>query len=55
MPQLNPGPWFVILLCSWLVFLIIIPPKVVAFLCPNDPTCNKLKAIPSFPWHWPWF
>nr|UEX92622.1 ATP synthase F0 subunit 8 [Platycephalus sp. 1 LL-2021] len=54
MPQLNPGPWFVILLFSWLVFLIIIPPKVMAFLYPNDPAYKDLKATPSSPWHWPW-
>nr|QZK22863.1 ATP synthase F0 subunit 8 [Megophrys gigantica] len=31
MPQLNPAPWFMILVSSWLIFLILLIPKIKGF------------------------
>nr|YP_008593734.1 ATP synthase F0 subunit 8 [Aphanopus carbo]BAN83754.1 ATPase subunit 8 [Aphanopus carbo] len=54
MPQLNRAPWFAILAFSWLVFLVIIPPKVVAHVFPNTPTPQSTKKPEVKPWNWPW-
>nr|AAX77306.1 ATPase 8 [Cottus paulus] len=54
MPQLNPAPWFAILVFSWLVFLTIIPPKVVTHTFPNEPTPQSTKNHKTEPWTWPW-
>nr|YP_002587005.1 ATP synthase F0 subunit 8 [Pseudolabrus eoethinus]ACB12503.1 ATPase subunit 8 [Pseudolabrus eoethinus] len=54
MPQLNPSPWFAILLFSWLVFLIVIPPKVAAYTFPNELTAQSTQTPTTEPWTWPW-
>nr|YP_514582.1 ATP synthase F0 subunit 8 [Kneria sp. SL-2004]BAE79972.1 ATPase subunits 8 [Kneria sp. SL-2004] len=54
MPQLNPAPWFTILLFSWLVFLTVIPPKVMKFTFNNEPAPTSTKKSPTEPWNWPW-
>nr|WNH20390.1 ATP synthase F0 subunit 8 [Bathypterois grallator] len=54
MPQLNPAPWLLTLLFSWLVFLIVIPPKVVNHIFPYEPTPLNVKKAKSDPWNWPW-
>nr|AAP75343.1 ATP synthase 8 [Chrysiptera talboti] len=54
MPQLDPAPWLVILVFSWLVFLIIIPPKILAHISPNDPTNQSIQTPKMEPWVWPW-
>nr|WNH19830.1 ATP synthase F0 subunit 8 [Stomias danae] len=53
MPQLNPAPWFAILVFTWLVFLIVIPPKVLAHTYPHEPSLNTEKTKTE-PWNWPW-
>nr|YP_009001937.1 ATP synthase F0 subunit 8 [Cynoglossus itinus]AFC88394.1 ATP synthase F0 subunit 8 [Cynoglossus itinus] len=53
MPQLNPGPWMLIGLSSWLIFLLLIPPLVILFKPVNSPT-KKQTLNPLDPWHWPW-
>nr|WPM97896.1 ATP synthase F0 subunit 8 [Maurolicus muelleri]BBG74439.1 ATPase subunits 8 [Maurolicus muelleri] len=53
MPQLNPAPWFFILTFSWLVFLTVIPPKVLAHTFPNEPALDT-KKVKAEPWNWPW-
>nr|YP_010486761.1 ATP synthase F0 subunit 8 [Anisotremus scapularis]UER93362.1 ATP synthase F0 subunit 8 [Anisotremus scapularis]UWI54063.1 ATP synthase F0 subunit 8 [Anisotremus scapularis] len=55
MPQLNPAPWFAILVFSWLVFLIIIPPKVLAYMFPNEPNPQIIQKSKTEPWTWPWY
>nr|BBU26219.1 ATPase subunit 8 [Anabas testudineus] len=55
MPQLNPAPWLLILLFSWLVFLTIIPQKVLAHTFPNDPAPKALKTSKMETWNWPWY
>nr|NP_203718.1 ATP synthase F0 subunit 8 [Pantodon buchholzi]BAB64394.1 ATPase subunits 8 [Pantodon buchholzi] len=52
MPQLNPTPWFLMLLFSWLVFLMI-PQKIMKHHFSTDPSTSNAKEQTS-PWTWPW-
>nr|AAP75313.1 ATP synthase 8 [Chrysiptera annulata]AAP75315.1 ATP synthase 8 [Chrysiptera annulata] len=54
MPQLNPDPWFVLLTFSWLVFLVVLPPKVLAHMTPNHPVHRSTEKSKTEPWAWPW-
>nr|WEW79470.1 ATP synthase F0 subunit 8 [Bostrychus sinensis]WEW79496.1 ATP synthase F0 subunit 8 [Bostrychus sinensis]WEW79509.1 ATP synthase F0 subunit 8 [Bostrychus sinensis] len=54
MPQLNPAPWFAILVFSWLVFLTILVPKVLAHSFPSEATPQSTQAPKTEPWSWPW-
>nr|QUJ18403.1 ATP synthase protein 8 [Chrysiptera taupou] len=54
MPQLNPAPWLLIMLFSWVVFLIIIPPKILSHATPNEPTLQSIETPKAEPWAWPW-
>nr|YP_009311961.1 ATP synthase F0 subunit 8 [Yasuhikotakia morleti]BAV71215.1 ATPase subunit 8 [Yasuhikotakia morleti] len=54
MPQLNPDPWFAILVFSWSVFLLIIPAKISNHITPNEPTPKSAKKHKTKPWDWPW-
>nr|BBU25843.1 ATPase subunit 8 [Pseudanthias squamipinnis] len=54
MPQLNPTPWFLILVFSWLVFLIILPPKVTSHTFPNELSHQTAHTHETKPWAWPW-
>nr|YP_010238471.1 ATP synthase F0 subunit 8 [Turnix tanki]QTE20527.1 ATP synthase F0 subunit 8 [Turnix tanki] len=54
MPQLNPNPWFLIMLASWLTFSLIIQPKLLSFTSTN-PLSNKTHMPQkTSPWTWPW-
>nr|YP_003162750.1 ATP synthase F0 subunit 8 [Microcanthus strigatus]BAH98081.1 ATPase subunit 8 [Microcanthus strigatus] len=55
MPQLDPAPWFTILFFSWTVFLVVIPPKVMAHTFPNEPAHQTAEKIKTSPWNWPWY
>nr|YP_009178220.1 ATP synthase F0 subunit 8 [Ecsenius bicolor]AJW75524.1 ATP synthase F0 subunit 8 [Ecsenius bicolor] len=55
MPQLNPAPWFMILVVTWAVFLTIIPPKVLAHSFPNDPSPVAAEKPKTKSWNWPWY
>nr|YP_001491361.1 ATP synthase F0 subunit 8 [Trixiphichthys weberi]BAF51885.1 ATPase subunit 8 [Trixiphichthys weberi] len=54
MPQLNPAPWFAILVFSWLVFLTIFPPKVLSHTYPNEPSPQSTDTTKTDTWTWPW-
>nr|QUO98650.1 ATP synthase subunit 8 [Oryzias uwai] len=54
MPQLNPAPWFTVLVFTWLVFLIVIPQKVLAHKFPNEPASQNVQKTKSEFWPWPW-
>nr|QDX07557.1 ATP synthase F0 subunit 8 [Callopanchax monroviae] len=54
MPQLDPAPWFLILIASWLTFLMLIPPKVLAHPTCNNPDTLNLDGKETSPWNWPW-
>nr|WNH24295.1 ATP synthase F0 subunit 8 [Ogilbia cayorum] len=55
MPQLNPAPWFTILIFSWLIFLTLIPPKMLAHTFTNMPAPQSTKEHKTEPWNWPWY
>nr|YP_007353860.1 ATP synthase F0 subunit 8 [Homatula variegata]YP_009745329.1 ATP synthase F0 subunit 8 [Homatula laxiclathra]AFQ31601.1 ATP synthase F0 subunit 8 [Homatula variegata]QIH29775.1 ATP synthase F0 subunit 8 [Homatula laxiclathra] len=54
MPQLNPAPWFAILVFSWLMFLTIIPTKVMSHVLPNEPAHLDSEKHKTESWDWPW-
>nr|YP_002154508.1 ATP synthase F0 subunit 8 [Hyporhamphus sajori]BAG69211.1 ATPase subunit 8 [Hyporhamphus sajori] len=54
MPQLNPAPWFAILVFSWFIFITFIPPKVLAHNFPGTPTSQAIEKPKTEPWDWPW-
>nr|ABY47930.1 ATPase 8 [Henicorhynchus lobatus]ABY47932.1 ATPase 8 [Henicorhynchus lobatus]ABY47934.1 ATPase 8 [Henicorhynchus lobatus]ABY47936.1 ATPase 8 [Henicorhynchus lobatus]ABY47938.1 ATPase 8 [Henicorhynchus lobatus] len=54
MPQLNPNPWFLILVFSWLTFLTIIPTKVLSHITPNEPAPMNIEEHKTDSWNWPW-
>nr|AVI16110.1 ATP synthase F0 subunit 8 [Sardinella longiceps] len=55
MPQLNPAPWFAILVFTWLIFLTVIPPKVLAHNFNNEPTTVGASKPKPESWNWPWY
>nr|BAV70838.1 ATPase subunit 8 [Chagunius baileyi] len=54
MPQLNPDPWFAILLLSWMTFLIIIPAKILTHSLPNEPAPMNTEEYKVDSWTWSW-
>nr|YP_009976028.1 ATP synthase F0 subunit 8 [Cinclosoma castanotum]QNL17028.1 ATP synthase F0 subunit 8 [Cinclosoma clarum]QNL17092.1 ATP synthase F0 subunit 8 [Cinclosoma castanotum]QNL17106.1 ATP synthase F0 subunit 8 [Cinclosoma castanotum]QNL17119.1 ATP synthase F0 subunit 8 [Cinclosoma castanotum] len=54
MPQLNPNPWFFIMLTSWLTYSMIIQPKLLSFISTNPPSGKAPTAPSTKPWAWPW-
>nr|ABU68957.1 ATP synthase subunit 8 [Ispidina picta]ABU68961.1 ATP synthase subunit 8 [Ispidina picta] len=54
MPQLNPNPWFYMMLLSWLTFSLIIQPKIMTFISTNSPINKAHTPIKTSPWTWPW-
>nr|BAJ54445.1 ATPase subunits 8 [Hyperopisus bebe] len=54
MPQLNPAPWFLLLIFSWLIFLTVIPQKVMQHNFLGEPAPRTAKEYTSTPWTWPW-
>nr|BAJ08234.1 ATPase subunit 8 [Acanthosaura armata] len=52
MPQLNPLPWFSVLLITWL-FLLIMLTKILNSNHTIDPQTQNLKATKT-PWAWLW-
>nr|YP_010948211.1 ATP synthase F0 subunit 8 [Zenopsis conchifer]WMI35278.1 ATP synthase F0 subunit 8 [Zenopsis conchifer] len=55
MPQLNPTPWLMILLFSWMVFLTFVPPKILAHTLPNESVSQDSKTDLAHSWNWPWY
>nr|YP_009408775.1 ATPase subunit 8 [Etheostoma okaloosae]ASK85704.1 ATPase subunit 8 [Etheostoma okaloosae] len=55
MPQLNPAPWLATLVFSWLVFLIVVPMKILAHIYPNGLTSQSTQNPETAPWTWPWY
>nr|YP_010534107.1 ATP synthase F0 subunit 8 [Rexea antefurcata]UXX50398.1 ATP synthase F0 subunit 8 [Rexea antefurcata] len=54
MPQLNPSPWFFILTATWTVLLLIILPKVMSYVLPNNPAHKDSQKSKRANWAWPW-
>nr|BAR45853.1 adenosine triphosphatase subunit 8 [Lestidium atlanticum] len=55
MPQLNPSPWFAILVFAWAIFLVVIPPKVLSHVYPYDPAAQNVEKPVHASWSWPWY
>nr|WIL10187.1 ATP synthase F0 subunit 8 [Megophrys spinata] len=53
MPQLNPTPWFMILVTSWSIFLILLAPKIKNFNFLHNPLPLTLR-IKGYYWPWLW-
>nr|YP_010515096.1 ATP synthase F0 subunit 8 [Phyllomedusa bahiana]UXL87082.1 ATP synthase F0 subunit 8 [Phyllomedusa bahiana] len=53
MPQLDPSPWFLILMSSWIILILFAPAKMSKFINLNSPTMKANKTITK-PWFWPW-
>nr|QPP19883.1 ATP synthase subunit 8 [Cynoglossus monopus] len=53
MPQLDPGPWMLIWLSSWLIFIFTMPTLMMMFKPSNLPTKNQ-NLNSTDPWNWPW-
>nr|YP_009505026.1 ATP synthase F0 subunit 8 [Periophthalmus novemradiatus]AWW89619.1 ATP synthase F0 subunit 8 [Periophthalmus novemradiatus] len=54
MPQLNPSPWFAILVFSWLIFITIVVPKTLNHTFPNEPSPQNAQITKTSSWSWPW-
>nr|YP_009108355.1 ATP synthase F0 subunit 8 [Chroicocephalus ridibundus]AIV00415.1 ATP synthase F0 subunit 8 [Chroicocephalus ridibundus] len=54
MPQLNPNPWFFIMLVSWMTFSLIIQPKLLSLTLTNHPSNKTHSTTKTTPWTWPW-
>nr|YP_010406846.1 ATP synthase F0 subunit 8 [Parupeneus pleurostigma]URF19478.1 ATP synthase F0 subunit 8 [Parupeneus pleurostigma] len=52
MPQLDPAPWLLILLYTWSILLVVVPPKVLAHTFPASPAAQEVQALKTEPWHW---
>nr|YP_010265281.1 ATP synthase F0 subunit 8 [Calidris subminuta]UIP57033.1 ATP synthase F0 subunit 8 [Calidris subminuta] len=54
MPQLNPNPWFFIMLMSWLTYSLIIQPKILSLTPTNTPSNKTSPTTKTTSWTWPW-
>nr|YP_010956436.1 ATP synthase F0 subunit 8 [Coelorinchus caelorhincus]WMY89529.1 ATP synthase F0 subunit 8 [Coelorinchus caelorhincus] len=54
MPQLNPNPWFMILIYTWTIFLLVVLPMTLLFIMPNHPATQNMSTPKAKPWIWPW-
>nr|YP_009108167.1 ATP synthase F0 subunit 8 [Vanellus vanellus]AIU56275.1 ATP synthase F0 subunit 8 [Vanellus vanellus] len=54
MPQLNPNPWFLTMLASWMIFTLIIQPKLLTFTPTNHPHNKTHTTTKIAHWTWPW-
>nr|YP_009145076.1 ATP synthase F0 subunit 8 [Phaethon lepturus]AKJ85748.1 ATP synthase F0 subunit 8 [Phaethon lepturus]QOD97397.1 ATP synthase F0 subunit 8 [Phaethon lepturus] len=54
MPQLNPNPWFLIMLASWLTFLLMMQPKLLSLTSTNPPSTKTNPTNKTTSWTWPW-
>nr|YP_009503704.1 ATP synthase F0 subunit 8 [Milvus migrans]AWX90856.1 ATP synthase subunit 8 [Milvus migrans]BAE78435.1 F0-ATP synthase subunit 8 [Milvus lineatus] len=54
MPQLNPAPWFLIMLSTWLVFTLVMQPKLLPFTPTNNPSNKTATTTHTSSWNWPW-
>nr|YP_009692499.1 ATP synthase subunit 8 [Asterorhombus intermedius]QEH58976.1 ATP synthase subunit 8 [Asterorhombus intermedius] len=54
MPQLNPAPWFAILVFSWLILLTLVISKVLNFILPCDTLPQQTASMHKPTWTWQW-
>nr|ACS37161.1 ATP synthase F0 subunit 8 [Schistometopum thomense] len=53
MPQLNPSPWFLIMISSWIIMLTIALTKTIKYESTNYNFQTTLYKHFT-PWNWPW-
>nr|YP_010960604.1 ATP synthase F0 subunit 8 [Bathytyphlops marionae]WNH38046.1 ATP synthase F0 subunit 8 [Bathytyphlops marionae] len=54
MPQLNPAPWLLFLVWTWVILTILMPMKVSCYSYPSSPTTQEASKLNPFtPWTWP--
>nr|ANH55834.1 ATP synthase F0 subunit 8 [Hypogeophis brevis] len=53
MPQLNPNPWFLIMILSWMSLIIITLPKMIKHE-PTNPISHLPQEKQTMAWNWPW-
>nr|ANI86926.1 ATP synthase F0 subunit 8 [Dopasia gracilis] len=54
MPQLNPAPWLLIMVLSWLALTALFLPKTQNVRFPNTPTHQQPYKQATSTWIWPW-
>nr|YP_009659094.1 ATP synthase F0 subunit 8 [Gephyrocharax atracaudatus]QCQ81479.1 ATP synthase F0 subunit 8 [Gephyrocharax atracaudatus]QYJ09238.1 ATP synthase F0 subunit 8 [Gymnocorymbus ternetzi] len=54
MPQLILNPWFSILVMSWVIFLTIIPSKIMNHYFNNEPEAASTHKPKTQAWDWTW-
>nr|YP_009690123.1 ATP synthase F0 subunit 8 [Caracara cheriway]QEG56911.1 ATP synthase F0 subunit 8 [Caracara cheriway] len=54
MPQLNPNPWFFMMLTTWVIFSLILQPKLLPLTSTNRPSNKTQTPNKTVPWPWPW-
>nr|QHI42837.1 ATP synthase F0 subunit 8 [Entelurus aequoreus] len=54
MPQLDPSPWLITMVFSWVIFIFIIPGKVLNHKPLNNPALLDFMALQNKLWFWPW-
>nr|YP_009320250.1 ATP synthase F0 subunit 8 [Phalcoboenus australis]AJY78671.1 ATP synthase F0 subunit 8 [Phalcoboenus australis] len=54
MPQLNPNPWFFMMLTTWVVFSLMFQPKLLPHTPTNHPSNKTQAPSKTTPWSWPW-
>nr|YP_010587538.1 ATP synthase F0 subunit 8 [Mordacia mordax]YP_010587551.1 ATP synthase F0 subunit 8 [Mordacia praecox]WAB46095.1 ATP synthase F0 subunit 8 [Mordacia mordax]WAB46108.1 ATP synthase F0 subunit 8 [Mordacia praecox] len=54
MPQLNPSPWFSLLIVSWLVILFIMMPSILSHQTQNTISTQQKTKQEQPLWTWPW-
>nr|QOD97566.1 ATP synthase F0 subunit 8 [Anhinga anhinga] len=54
MPQLNPAPWFLTFLMTWLTLTLLMQPKLLSLVTTNPPLNKMPTANKATSWTWPW-
>nr|BBD20490.1 ATP synthase F0 subunit 8 [Cyrtodactylus auribalteatus] len=53
MPQLNPAPWFTILITTWAILALVMKLTLTNIHQPNQPChTHVLTMAPHWPWLW---
>nr|AAT08572.1 ATP synthase F0 subunit 8 [Bipes tridactylus] len=53
MPQLNPAPWFALLILTWVTLMLLLT-KISNSITPPSPQLQWKKAHDTT-WSWPWY
>nr|YP_009730916.1 ATP synthase F0 subunit 8 [Darevskia parvula]QBA55813.1 ATP synthase F0 subunit 8 [Darevskia parvula] len=52
MPQLNPNPWFLVFLLTWLTLIMLFTKTLNGNMYLSTP--HHSKQPNKYPWTWPW-